>query len=242
MKNKSQETFDRDLSFQIEGAISKIERHLPYHSKFLEEGKRQYFENCLTKRHLPYDVFSFHPLCEKKIIYYGEEPCFVRCLEITFSRPIRHQDILGCLFALGLSHDVFGDIFVERDHAYVLVLSHLSSLLIQNIKMIGKSSVSLREVDQMVLKEEHFCFFQVVVPSFRIDVVLSKLLSISRTLSLSLLGDRKVMINYRLVSDKSKVLSFGDVISVRGYGKFRMMKVTGTSKKGHYYVEMMKYQ
>lgn len=242
MKNKSQEKYDLDLSFQIESAISHIRENKRYHSKFLEEVSLRYFENCLKKKNLSYEVFCFHPLCEKKIIYYGMEPSFVSCLEITFSHPIRHQDILGCLFALGLSHDTFGDIFVETDRAYVVVFAHLVPFLFSHVTMIGKASVSLKKVDHMELSEEHAVFFQVVVPSFRIDVLVSKILSVSRGDALSFLLEHKVMVNYREVKSKSKVLSCGDTISVRGFGKFRMIQTVGTSKKGHYYVEMMKYQ
>jgi len=50
------------------------------------------------------------------------------------------------------------------------------------------------------------------------------------------------MVNGREVLQGSSVIKDGDVISVRGFGKFRYVGTEGTTKKERLYITLEKYQ
>ena len=50
------------------------------------------------------------------------------------------------------------------------------------------------------------------------------------------------MLNYRTVSDNDRAVSKGDILSIRGYGKFRIAEIGGETKKGRIHLSIEKYE
>jgi len=226
---------------QIDNLIYKLKNNIPCHSKFLDEVKFNKIKKILDKEKINYEVYRFNNYFEKVIIHNKQDTSFVSCISIKYQKRIRHQDILGLLFNLGLEHDFFSDIFVEENKAYFLIFSNLKNLVL-NVKKIANVKVEMIEVDQFILEEEHFDNFQIIIPSFRVDVILSKLLNVSRNKSLDLILNKKVMVNYIEVDSKKYQVNLLDIISVRGYGKYKIIDILAKSKKDNYFVKVIKYR
>ena len=81
-------------------------------------------------------------------------------------------------------------------------------------------------------KEEDLQEIKIQVSSVRIDGMIAKVYHFSRGESIEYFRQKKVFVNGRLCENNSHILKEGDVVTVRGCGKFIFAKSQGLSKKG----------
>jgi len=80
-----------------------------------------------------------------------------------------------------------------------------------------------------------------VIISLRLDNIVSILARTSRSKAVDILDQERVFVNAKLETKPSKQLNVGDVITIRGKGKFEFKRIEGMSKKGRYIVKFDKY-
>ena len=68
-----------------------------------------------------YKVYELYPESNKVILYKKDMPD-IKLYKITSKVSLRHQDILGTIFSLGLKEDTFGDIIKYEDSFYIFLL------------------------------------------------------------------------------------------------------------------------
>ena len=68
-----------------------------------------------------YKIYSPTKDAEKVIFYNKKEPEF-SLYEIETNNSLRHQEILGSLYALNIDESLFGDIIIDNDHYYVFIM------------------------------------------------------------------------------------------------------------------------
>lgn len=66
----------------------------------------------------------------------------------------------------------------------------------------------------------------------RLDKILATVLKLSRTQAAQLIGTGKVKLNYQLIDKTATVLQVGDLVSVRGFGRFSILSDNGITKNG----------
>lgn len=173
-----------------------------------------------------------------------EEPFPIVCLRIEpllekFSDTFTHRDFLGAIMNLGIDRSTVGDIFVDGKKAYVFCTEAMAPYLAENLDQVRHTHVrcSLVEgaenmpVQKRMPKEES-------VSSLRCDGVTAAVWHLSRSQSLELFRQKKVFVNGRLQENNSYSLKPGDVISVRGYGKFIFREEKYTTRKGKLVIEI----
>ena len=79
------------------------------------------------------------------------------------------------------------------------------------------------------------------VSSIRLDSILSVAFHTSRSSLTGLIAGGKVYVNSRLTESNSYTLKEGDVVSVRGMGKFIFKEAGDQTKKNRYKVTLLKY-
>ena len=79
------------------------------------------------------------------------------------------------------------------------------------------------------------------VSSLRLDSVLSVALKTSRSKAAALILGKIVSVNFEETENVSKTLSEGDILSVRGKGRFKLARINGTTKKGRDSIIIEKY-
>ena len=62
-----------------------------------------------------YNIYYPYKDSEKVILYKNNEP-EVLLYEIKIKEPVRHQDILGSIYSLGIDKELFGDILIINNH------------------------------------------------------------------------------------------------------------------------------
>ena len=168
---------------------------------------------------------------------------FVSVIKIESNKKLGHRDVLGSVLGLGLVRDVVGDIVTNETNAYIFVNSEIRDYIINNLKMIGREKVKVTAYDLEEIDDvEEKCEIQnFTLSSLRIDSAISECYGLSRTVSSKLIEGEKVKLNYRLVTNSSKAIKAGDLISVRGYGRFVIEEVIGETRKGRIRVSIRRY-
>lgn len=145
-----------------------------------------------------------------------------------------HQDYLGSILGLGINRDKIGDIIKQEQGAVIFVTREIISFLSRDLVKVGRCSIQTR-----ILPEAEFVFSEpeimekvITVASARLDALLSKAFNLPRAESVTLIRQGKVFQNWRQQVHSSQPVKAGDMISCRGYGRFRIMHCAGTTKKG----------
>ncbi len=159
-----------------------------------------------------------------------------------FSDTLTHRDYLGALLHLGIERNKIGDIIICDNIAYVFLHAHIKDFVLQELKKVKHTYITSEEITDV-----HFSIEPTLkeitgfVSSVRLDAVLAVAFKESRTKLAAYIRSKKVFINSKLIENNSYMLKDGDVISVRGMGKFIFSGTIKQSKKGRYCITVQKY-
>lgn len=203
-------------------------------------------EEIETKKHLnknEYKIYEPYNECSKVILYKKEIPD-IKLYKINTKGEIRHQEVLGTIFSLGLKEDTFGDIVKYKDTFYIFIMPIIEEYLKYNLTEIKNNPVVLEEVPL----EERDNFIQeyiskeYIVSSLRIDNVISSITNESRSQVDEHFKNKEVILNYEETIKPTRILHEGDVFSVRRYGKYKYKGILKNTKKGGYIIEILMYK
>jgi RNA-binding protein YlmH len=157
-------------------------------------------------------------------------------------KDLEHRHFLAAIMSLGIKREMLGDLIVREGVCYGVIMSDLYTFLETNLSSIGKTGVSVTEIDGSVIPNMEFEERTYLVSSLRLDNLVSAVTEKSRTIASELIKEGAVSINYSLRREKDLTLKEGDVMTVRKKGKFVFKEVVGISKKGKYRVVLKKYK
>lgn len=179
-------------------------------------------------------------------LWYDEDfplTCIViRPVSVKFAEKLSHRDVLGALMNLGIERSLLGDIVIKENYCYVMCLTRIADFItrelgrIKHTEVICSLSETMPEDATPNLQE-----LSLIVTSMRADGIISKVFHLSRNESDTMFSRGLVFINGREASKSSVNLKPEDVVSVRGYGKFRFSEVSHETKKGNLSVKVYKY-
>ncbi len=156
---------------------------------------------------------------------------------------ISHRDVLGSLMGLGIKREMVGDILVFEDKCLIFVRSEIADYILSNLEKIGRNGINaslcnIAEVDIPQKKTEEISG---TVAGIRLDSVLSVALKTSRSKAAVLIESGAVSLNWEETDNASKGLNEGDILSVKGKGRFKLSRIGDLTKKGRYAVIVEKY-
>ena len=177
-----------------------------------------------------------------KVILYNKMPN-IKIYEIISSNDLRHQDILGTLYSLNISDEMFGDVVIWNNRYFIIILSSIDNYIKSNLISIRNSKVDLIEKDPYYLKDykQEYEEFNIIVPSIRVDVIVSKIINSSRSNALEKIKNGDIYLNYELLTKPIYMLKENDIFSIRKYGKYKFNGIINETKKGNIIVNISKY-
>lgn len=177
-----------------------------------------------------------------KVILYNKMPN-IKIYEIISSNDLRHQDILGTLYSLNISDEMFGDVVIWNNRYFIIILSSIDNYIKSNLTSIKNSKVDLIEKDPYYLKnyKQEYEEFNIIVPSVRVDVIVSKIINSSRSNALEKIKNGDIYLNYELLTKPTYMLKENDIFSIRKYGKYKFNGIINETKKGNIIVNISKY-
>lgn len=177
-----------------------------------------------------------------KVILYNKMPN-IKIYEIVSSNDLRHQDILGTLYSLNISDEMFGDVVIWNNRYFIIILSSIDNYIKSNLMSIRNSKVELIERDPYYLRnykqEYEECI--IIVPSIRVDVIVSKIINSSRSNALEKIKNGDIYLNYELLTKPTYMLKENDIFSIRKYGKYKFLGEINKTKKGSLVIKYLKY-
>ena len=177
-----------------------------------------------------------------KVILYNKMPNIKIC-EIVSSNDLRHQDILGTLYSLNISDEMFGDVVIWNNRYFIIILSSIDNYIKSNLTSIRNSKVDLIEKDPYYLRDykQEYEECIIIVPSIRVDVIVSKIINSSRSNALEKIKNGDIYLNYELLTKPTYMLKENDIFSIRKYGKYKFLGEINRTKKGSLVIKYLKY-
>lgn len=192
--------------------------------------------------------------CERIMIRFGnpedfgyELPFPIQILKIEplmkkFSDELTHRDFLGALMNLGIERDTIGDIVVKDRTGYVFVVARIGDYIREHLGQIRHTHVRCQVLEEMPEEvRPQLEAVELIVASIRLDTIIAKLYHLSRTQSLDLFRKKLVLVNGRIFENNSGNPKAGDVIAVRGHGKFIFRKLQHDTRKGKQAILVERY-
>lgn len=153
---------------------------------------------------------------------------------------LTHQNIMGSLLSLGLKKDVLGDILA--DQSVFFVKEEISDFLELNFISIAQTAITIEIIDGSSLtKTNNFIENTYFVNSMRLDLIVSKITSLSRTEASIMIKNGLIKVNHLEVLNSVKQILVNDVLSIRKSGRFFIIDNKGHSKKGNIVLKIGKY-
>lgn len=169
----------------------------------------------------------------------------VRAITFTFRKcdELTHREILGTLMGLGIERDTIGDICITEGKAAVFVTEKLAEFIMDSVSKIGKVGVSCSYGVDFQLPEKQYEELSYSVASLRLDNLVRNMANCSRgTACDRYLKPQLVQLNGEVCDNPSKLIKEGDIITIRGKGKFLLSEIGDTGRKGNTHIKVKKYK
>lgn len=154
-----------------------------------------------------------------------------------------HRDLLGALMGLGVVREAFGDILVDEDRAYLFVAEEICDFVKANLESAGRAKLTLTEVspEELRLPEPKGRQMRVTVQSDRLDCVVAAGYDLSRAEVKKRIQAGDVKRNHVEELRPDVTVAEGDVLSVRGHGRMKVLSLDGQTRKGRLAMQVFIY-
>lgn len=155
-----------------------------------------------------------------------------------------HRDYLGAVIKLGIKREKIGDIIVDNSGADIIVEKDIVKFLIENLGELtrfSKSKITVESIENLRTVEIKKQELEVIVSSLRLDNVISELARCSRNKALDIINMERVFVNFQSETKKTKQIKVGDMITIRGKGRFYIKEQIGQTKSGRTIIKIEKF-
>jgi RNA-binding protein YlmH len=224
-----------------------------FQTAFLDPLQLELAEAVLREEaHLAYTVYGGYPGAERVCLHIfparqrGAPPA-VACVLIegpaAGSLDLNHRDCLGALLGLGLRRDQIGDIVMVPGAAAAMVVEAKAAFICGELTRVGTLPVrcSLADPSLLSLPEREGKEIGGTVPSLRLDAVLALGFGISRSRVVLLVKAGLAKVNWRPQTAASFQLREGDLVSLQGRGRLKVLAVQGETRKGRIRLILKKF-
>ncbi len=253
LKMEKEEQLFRKRMIDLAGTCFK--RDIPVSTDFLNLNEQTIFQSISgTLPPVRFVLSGGFESSERKVVCflpsYEEEPAelpFI-CLKISpvnrkFAEELTHRDYLGAMMNLGIERSMLGDIVLKDGDAYTFVMKKMSAYLEESLTTVRHTTVTVCRVpDAGELLKPEFEEITGSVSSVRLDSVVALCGHLSRTKAAEYIAAEKVFVNGQTAVSASRGLKEGEILSIRGIGKFRYAGEGIRTKKGRTVVTLLKYR
>ena len=161
----------------------------------------------------------------------------VACLQAApasarFAEELGHRDCLGALMSLGIRREVLGDIVPQEGKLYIFCLRSIAPYIAENLTQIRRTSVRVSIAAAPPEPPPPPPESGVVVASERLDALVAAVYNLSRAEAQRLFERELVLVNSLPARGGAAPVKPGDVVSVRGHGRFEYCGAQRETRKG----------
>ena len=234
--------------------LDKIEQAEKYtvYTKFLNPHERTIARRICEYLHTRYAFFGGYDDAERVIMAvladYEDEnmlnfPIRMIAVEASrFARRLTHRDYLGSLMGLQITRESIGDIVVDEGRAQMFVCEAVNDFIVDNLNKVGNETVLAKAVDMeaFYLPEREVVMQTVRVASLRLDCLVSEIFHLPRSKAVEFIATGNVFLRFEECCKAAAEVREGDILSLRGYGRAKVMQIGGISRKGRTAVTVQK--
>lgn len=223
----------------------------PFYTKFLSPSEANAIMSRFPKNEISVKLYGGYDEAERcmcAFFTYEEDLAYPYALISMKNKAknasLSHRDYLGAVLALGIKRETLGDIIIQDNCALMFCLEEISDYITDNITKIGNTGVTAEriwEADSIEIKRDYE-IVSATVSSLRCDAVIASALNTARSKAAELVERGLVNLNYEQAKSVSSPIKDGDVISARGYGKFKIQTDGHLTKKGRIHINVCKYK
>lgn len=204
--------------------------------------------------YVDFDLYGGCEGCERQMMRFGSERMLmfneefpistlvIKPLMEKFSDELTHRDYLGALMNLGIQRNVLGDIYIAGKDAYLFCHNDVSEFIQNELTRVKHTAVLVKktdcDVDTIIRRFEEI---EILVSAPRIDAVVATICKLSRSKACDLFKEKKIYLNNRICENNSYMLKTGNVLSIRGVGKYIYDGEGGKTRKDRVYVKFKRY-
>lgn len=225
--------------YTVEKSLNKLNHNQP--TFFLDPKEQLALTKKLKKG--SYTIYKPYIDSEKNIFYTKTKPNII-LYEIKSKIPLEHREILGTIFSLNITSELFGDIIITNNKYYIYVLKQIAPYIKNNLVTIKNNHIDLIETPLEELKDykKEYDNIEVIASSTRIDTVISRLIQTSRPNVIQKIKDKEVILNYNILKNNSYQLKENDIFSIKKYGKYQYIGIIKETKNKNYIILCKKYK
>lgn len=166
----------------------------------------------------------------------GEEPIFTGVwMEAAWNArfaTVDHRGLLGSLMALGMDRAFFGDIIAGEGVAHLYVLPEMAARLPMEWHQAGRATLKVRLLPEPPdIRPPSGREVRDTVASQRLDSVLASGMKLSRSRAAEIIRQGSVMVNHVPQERIDCQLKEGDLLSIRGFGRIRLLTIGSPTRK-----------
>lgn len=165
-------------------------------------------------------------------------------LPIELNDEFDHRRYLGAIMKLGIEREKIGDISVKSRGAEIMVKNEVQEFLVQNLSSLTRFSsaeIMVENIENMQEIEAQKMEITEIVASLRLDNIVASLARTSRNKAVEILEQERVFLNFKNETKASKQVKVGDIITIRGKGRFEFKEISGNTRKGRFVIKIDKY-
>ena len=240
----------------LDQALFAMKRRQPAFTDFMDRAKcARFAERMQGIRDLNVTLFGGTEDCERQMMGFSlaeeelaAEEFPIKILKIRrkskkFGQTdLSHRDYLGSILGLGIDRGKVGDILVEEDAAVCFVSEEISQYICAVLEQVSKTAVIAEETEGTeAIPVRQTEKRRITVASLRLDAVAGEVFHLARGKAQTLIGAEKAQVNWNVITNTSHLLKEGDMVSLRGFGRFRVGEVGGRTKKDRIGLEVERY-
>lgn len=218
---------------------------IPKLTDFLDPREQQIIEMLIGTSNEELKVYRFGGAIQserKRIIiapYYDiitDESFELTLLQATYHDKfvtLEHRDVMGAYLSLGIIRKKLGDIYVKDGIIQIVMTDDIATYVITNLNSIKNATIRFEEKPSQSLLTNAADWVEAdkTVSSLRLDAIVKEIYHVSRKDASDLISKQYVKVNHRVVEDDKFIIQAGDLISVRGKGRSKLVTINGQSKK-----------
>ncbi len=175
-------------------------------------------------------------------VYTYEYPVIVLRSKIKGEDKLTHRDFLGSLMSLMIKREYIGDIILEEDLCYIVCHKNMAPIIKSELKSVKRSFVDFDEFNgELDYKRTISRQKTVTVASMRLDAVVGAVLNISRNEASAIIKQGMVSVNHLETKRTDFEIINRDVLSIRRYGKYKVLSDGNKSRKDRLFITYLKY-
>jgi|SRR5690625_751467 len=146
---------------------------------------------------------------------------------------LSHRDVMGAFLSLGITREKLGDIFVASGTLQIIMAKEISPFVKINLTTVKNANITLEQkpFTALIELEQNWIESEKIVSSLRLDVVLKEIYHVSRKEAANYILRKQVKVNFKIVDQVNFTLIEGDLLSVGGKGRSKLLKIHRRTRK-----------